>query len=168
MDSYQEAAALAVAKRLSVADDEDIGLMIKYIGSEASCTITVTGDGDIQSAIGAVGSEATDTTFLEPGGTGGTIDVSDTLANTFAKVVNLINSFTNYEAYLVDVLAATASTGSATSGGLVAMAAAQAKSDAGLALYKDTTDGDGANFEIAVAVSGETFDYKEDVTTRTQ
>jgi len=150
IDDYSEAEALSVWKRRHVADDGDIGLIIEYFGPQQSCLIVVDDTtGDISSTIGVLGAEATDTTFLEPGGTGGNIDVSDANANTFGKVVDVINSIAYYRAYLVDVLRADAS----TVGMLLAMAASQAKVSGGLKLYKDTS----VTLNLSLAVSGETL-----------
>lgn len=152
MDSYTEAEHISPFQWHRVATDGDIGLRIEYFGSEASCLITVDSSGDLNSAIGALGSEATDTTFLEPGGTGGKIDVSDALANTFVLLKNVINAIPYYRAYLVDVLPADSSDDT-----LLAAAAAQAKVEGGLALCKDTS----VALNVSLAVSGEDFQYEE-------
>jgi len=152
MDSYDEAEKVAPFQWRRVTTDGDIGLRIEYFGAEASCLITVTADGDLQSAIGDLGSEVADTTFLEPGGTPGTIDVSDALANTFGLLVNVINAIPYYRAHLVDVLAADSSDDT-----LNAASAAQAKVEGGLALVKDTS----VALNLSLAISGEDFQYEE-------
>jgi len=154
MNSYTEQGEVAVYKMKRVADDTDVGLVIRYIGALASCLIVVDDTtGDISSTVGALGSESTDTNFLEPGGTGGNIDVSDANANTFGKVVDIINSLDDYEAYLVDVLRADAT----TVGSLLAMAATQAKVSAGIPLYKDTS----VVLNLSIAVQGEDLQYSD-------
>jgi len=98
-----------------VADDGDTGLIVKYIGSEASATVTVSASGDITFKHGAVGAEAVDPTIDSGGDDDGVIDVSDASANTFGEIVDMINASANWSAYLVGVLRAdnaNASTGS--------------------------------------------------------
>lgn len=98
-----------------VVDDTDVALKVRYVGSQASATITVSSSGDITFKHGAVGAEAVDPTIDSGGDDDGVIDVSDTNANTYGKVVDLINASPNWEAYLVGGLRAdnsNASTGS--------------------------------------------------------
>jgi len=91
-----ETAALAdiLSKNYSryVADDADIGLVVRYVGSEDSATVTVA-SGDLTFKHGDAASEADDN------------------ANTMGKVVDLINASANWEARLVDCLRADAAAG---------------------------------------------------------
>jgi hypothetical protein len=109
-----ETAALAdiLSKNYSryVADDEDIGLVVRYIGDEASATVTVA-SGDLTFKHGDAASEAVDDTIDSGGDDEGVIDVSDANANTMGKVVDLINASANWEARLVDCLRADAAAG---------------------------------------------------------
>lgn len=95
-----------------VADDEPVGIVVKYIGSEVSATITVSSSGDITFKHGALAAEAVDDTIDSGGDDEGVIDVSDTNANTFGEAVDLINASANWEAYLKDVLRADSSNNS--------------------------------------------------------
>jgi len=108
-----ETAALAdiLAKNQAyyVSDDAPIALAIRYVGSEASATVTVA-SGDITFKHGDLASEAVDATIDSGGDDDGVIDVSDDNANTMGEVVDLINASANWEAALVDVLRADAST----------------------------------------------------------
>lgn len=96
------------------ADDLDIGLKLRYVGSEASATITVSSSGDLTFKQGDAGSEVVDPS-INSDDDPGVIDVSDSSASNFGKVVDMINGSDNWEAYLVGVLRADvsdASTGS--------------------------------------------------------
>jgi len=133
---------LALAKELGyrkpryVIDDTDIGLIVKYIGSQASGTVTVTvTTGDITFKHGVLASEVVDPTIDSGGDDDGVIDVSDANANTFGEVVDLINASPNWEAFLVDALRADAS----TPGQLLTKSATQAKLAYGIKLFKDTS-----------------------------
>lgn len=78
-------------------------LRIKYIGDEQSCLIKVTAaaEGDIQSLIGDLGSEALDANFTLGTATSGNIDVSETAASTMQKIVEFINTLDDYECELL-------------------------------------------------------------------
>jgi len=95
-------------------DDTDVALVIKYVGAQASASITVS-SGDITFKQGPVGSLVVDPSIDSGGNDPGVIDVSDANANTFGEVVDLINASSNWKAYLVGALRAdnaNASTGS--------------------------------------------------------
>lgn len=97
-----------------VTDDTDIGLKVKYVGSEPSATVTVSDAGDITFKHGELSSEAVDDT-IKIGSNDGVIDVSNAAGNTFGEVVDHINSSPNWRAFIVDALRednANASTGS--------------------------------------------------------
>lgn len=102
------------------ADDEDIGLKVRYVGDEESSSVEVSSSGDITFKVGDAGSLAVDSTIDSGADTGGTsdagvVDVSDDSSLTFGQVVDIINSSPNWEAFLVGVLrddSANASTGS--------------------------------------------------------
>lgn len=98
-----------------VIDDAPEGLVIMYVGEEASATVTVSAAGDITFKHGDLSSEAVDDTIDSGGDAAGIIDVSDTNADTMGEVVDLINASANWKAYLKDALradSANASTGS--------------------------------------------------------
>ena len=98
-----------------VADDGDVALKVRYVGSQPSATVAVSSAGDITFKHGVAGAEVVDPTIDSGGDDDGVIDVSDATANTFGEVVDLINASPNWEAYLVGVLRAdnsNASTGS--------------------------------------------------------
>jgi len=89
-----------------VANDTDVGIVVKYVGSQASATVTVSSAGDITFKHGDAGSEAVDSTIDSGGDDPGVIDVSDSNADTMGEVVDLINASANWEAYLKDALRA--------------------------------------------------------------
>ena len=107
-----ETAALAdiLAKRQAsyVPDDENILIVLRYVGDEDSATVTVSG-GDITFQHGDLAAEAVDAT-INSDDDDGVIDVSDAGGNTMGKVVDLINGSANWEALLCDCLRADAST----------------------------------------------------------
>lgn len=121
----------------TVSDDGDVALVVEYIGSQPSGTVTVSAGGDITFKHGAVGSEAVDPTIDSGGDDDGVIDVSDSNANTFGKVVDLINGSANWRAYLVDVLRSDNS--NASTGSILAASETQAKVAGGYRLFKDTS-----------------------------
>lgn len=125
------------------ADDGDIGLIVRYVGSSASATVTVAADGNLTFKHGAAGAEAVDSTV----GASGVIDVSDAAYNTFAKVVDNINGSANWEAYLADALRADSSNDT-----LLAMSETTIAPGVDLPLYKDTS----AALNIAVRVGKRT------------
>jgi len=92
-----------------VVDDAPVQLVIMYIGSEASATVTVSTD--ITFKQGAAGAEAVDPSIDSGGNDPGVIDVSDANANTLGEVADLINASPNWKAYLKDGLRADSSAG---------------------------------------------------------
>lgn len=117
-------------------DDVDVGLKIKYVGTQKSATVEVNASGLILLKHGVAGSEAADTT-IQIGATPGTIDVSDASGNTFAEVIDHINGSANWEAYLVGALRADSS--NASTGSLLARSATTISPNVDLPLYKDTS-----------------------------
>jgi len=95
-----------------VADDTDVGIVVMYVGDEASATITVSAGGDITFQHGDLASEAVDDTIDSGGDDSGVIDVSDSNADTMGEVVDLINASANWSAYLKDALRADSSNNS--------------------------------------------------------
>lgn len=91
-------------------DDAPVSLVVMYVGSEASATVTVA-SGDITFKHGDAGSEAVDPTIDSGGDDDGVIDVSDATADTLGEVVDLINASANWKAYIKDGLRADASAG---------------------------------------------------------
>lgn len=127
-------------KALTAVDDGDIGLVVRYKGTSASATVEVSSAGDITFKHGDLSSEAVDPTIDSGGDDDGVIDVSDSNANTFGEVVDLINASANWEAYLVGVLRA--DNANASTGSLLLLSASQAHKalvPSGVALYKDTS-----------------------------
>jgi hypothetical protein len=118
------------------ADDTDVLLVVRYIGSAASATVAVSAAGDL--------------TFEAPSGTavtefecpvsaplGGVIDVSDTACDTLGEVIDSINGSTNWRAYPVDGLR-TDDVNSGGSGTLKTISATDAKAITGLQLKTET------------------------------
>jgi hypothetical protein len=142
----------------SVIDDGDIGLVVRYKGSEASATVEVAATtGDITFKHGALGAEAVDDTIDSGLGAEGTApgvaDVSDAAADTMGELVDLINASANWEAYLVDCLR---SDDSKTL--LLTLSAAQANKGlvpSGVRLYKDSSQND--NYDISLAIMNRQF-----------
>jgi hypothetical protein len=95
----------------NVADDAPVSLVVMYVGSSASATVTVAG-GDITFKQGTLGAEAVDPT-IDSGNPSdpGVIDISETNSNTLGEVVDMINASANWKAYLKDGLRADTSAG---------------------------------------------------------
>lgn len=148
MDITRMAIALYTTQGIAsyVADDTDIGIVVRYVGSEASGTVTVA-SGDITFKHGDLASEAVDATIDSGGDDPGVIDVSDATADTMGEVVDLINGSANWEAYLAGCLRADASAGY-----LLNKSATQAKTTAGIVLYKDTSAA--LNLGVSIDVKG--------------
>jgi len=123
--------SLATQKAIYAADDGDVAMVVRYIGSQASGTVEIDADGNLLFKHGVLDSEEADTTVS----TDGTIDVSGASENTFVEVLEAIHASANWEAKLVGAL-----TTDSSNNKLLLAAAAQAKSDAGLKLYFDTSD----------------------------
>lgn len=135
MTLLMERIAQASEKGFSVVDSTDVALVVKYIGSQASGKVQTTA-GAILFTHGAVGAEAADTTIGAPA-LNGTIDITNTTADTFGEVVDLINASANWIAYLVDVLRSDSA--NASTGSLTVISATQAKVTGGLQLTKITS-----------------------------
>jgi hypothetical protein len=75
------------------ADDTDVAILVRYIGTAQSGTAAVAAGGDLTFLSGAQGSEAAETAFECPvsGALGGIIDVSDAACDTIGEVVDTIN-----------------------------------------------------------------------------
>jgi hypothetical protein len=89
------------------ADDTDVALLIRYVGSETSATVEVNAGGDLLFEAAA----AADTTINPAatnycGATEGTIDLSspETTCNSLGEVVDVINTSANWQAVIVDGL----------------------------------------------------------------
>ena len=136
----------------------DWGLIVKYVGTEASGLVLVDASGDITFTHGVLGSEAVDSTInsgLWSGTTTspGIIDVSDSSSMTFGEVVDLINKSPNW----VAVLGGVTRTDLANDTLLVmsgSPTAQQAKIDGGIKLYKDSPVG----LDFGHSVTKETVD----------
>lgn len=123
-----------------------VGLIIEYVGASASCLITTASNNTIASAIGAAGAEAADTNFTV-GATPGTIDLTNTAADTMGEVVDFINSLADYRARLVCLRR---SDDADTTAALVAVTSQQAKVTGGLKLAVDTSVADHVSCELSV------------------
>lgn len=85
-----------------LAVDKDYGIAIKYVGPQASGTVTVDAtDSDITFQHGVAGSEVVDGTIDSGGDDAGVIDHSDANANTMGEVVDIINASPNWKAMLI-------------------------------------------------------------------
>lgn len=82
-------------------DDVAIGLLVRYVGAQASGTVEVAADGNITLKHGPVGSEVVDTTVGLPT-LNGVIDVSDASADTYGEVADHINASANWDCVIVD------------------------------------------------------------------
>lgn len=123
-----------------------VGLIVEYVGDEDSCLITTASNNSIASAIGDAGSEAADANFTV-GSTPGTIDLTNTSADTMGEVVDFINGLAGYKARLVSLLRADDAD---TTGALVAVTSQQAKVKGGLKLATDTSVCKHVSFEVSV------------------
>ena len=125
-----------LAKRSSLFAGADLvpAFQIRYIGSEDSCKLTVESNGDLSCSAGAADAETAVAEFKETSGTPGTFDVSDTLGNTLAEVVDQIHAMTAFECVQRNGLRTTSSNDT-----FLAAASAQCKSQAGLTIYWDTS-----------------------------
>lgn len=84
-----------------VQDDQDIALLVKYVGAQESGTVEVNASGDILFKDGVVGAEVADATVGLPT-LNGTIDVSNAAADTLGEAVANINASVNWLAVIVD------------------------------------------------------------------
>ena len=119
------------------ADDTDVPLLVKWVGTAASGLVEVAVTSvDITFTSGATGSEAADTSLECPvsGALGGIIDVSNAACDTMGEVVDIINASTNWRAVILDGFRADSSNTA-----LVTMAATAANSPDGLELLRDTS-----------------------------
>lgn len=122
-----------------------IGLIIEYVGAQQSCLITTASNNSIASAVGSTGAEAADANFTI-GATPGTIDLTNTAADTMGEVVDFINGLADYKARLVSLRRADDSD---TTGALVAVTSQQAKVAGGLKLATDTSVCKHVSFSIS-------------------
>ena len=121
----------------AAADDTDIAILIQYIGTSASGTVTIEASGDLTLKSGALGSEAADTTLECPvsGALGGVIDVSNAACDTMGEVMDIINAdASDWRAVLIDARRSDSSNDT-----LLAAAEASANPTSGLKLYIDTS-----------------------------
>lgn len=142
--------SIKLAKKIIWASgaDEDVGpgLIVQYIGSEASGTVEVSSAGDITFKHGDLASEAVDATIDSGGDDDGVIDVSDTNADTAKEVEDLINASPNWRARLTGFLPD--DNMNSSTGTLITRTAAQAKVAGGVTLYIDGTKPDILTFPI--------------------
>jgi len=79
------------------ADDQDVAIMVRYIGTAASATIAVTA-GDLLFAVSA----APDTTITGCGGTAGTLDVDNAACDTLGETLDRCNASANWRCVRLD------------------------------------------------------------------
>lgn len=150
LSEAQLAASLVLPRSGGIAADDPtqrqfVGLVIEYVGAQQSCLITTSGNNAIASAVGATGAEAADTNFTV-GATPGTIDLTNTAADTMGEVVDFINGLADYKARLVSLRRADDAD---TTAALVAVSSQQAKVSGGLKLAVDTSVADQVSFTIS-------------------
>lgn len=150
LSEAQLAASLVLPRSGGIAADdpttrEFVGMIIEYVGPQQSCLITTASNNSIASAVGATGAEAADANFTV-GSTPGTIDLTNTAANTMGEVVDFINGLADYKARLVGLRR---EDDADTTAALVAVTSQQAKVSGGLRLAVDTSVADQVSFEIS-------------------
>lgn len=130
------------------ADDTDVAMLIRYIGTAASNSgtveVTVTSS-DLTFLQGAQGSEVASTEFECPvsGALGGIIDVSNAACNTVGEVCDIINASTSWRCVALDSFRT-----SVVDARLVTMAATRATTIDGLGIKWDTSTA----FDALIAV----------------
>lgn len=150
VDQASLAANLLVPRSNAInADDptqrQFVGIIIQYIGSQASCLLTTASNNTIASAVGAVGATAADANFTV-GATPGTIDLTNAAANTMGELVDFINNLSDYKARLVGCLRADDAD---TTAALVAVSGVEAKTSTGYGFAIDSSVADQVSFEIS-------------------
>lgn len=150
VDQAVMAASVIAPRNFAInADDptqrQFLGIIIQYIGSQASCLITTASNNSIAAAVGAVGATAADANFTV-GSTPGTIDLTNTAVDTMGELVDFINGLADYKARLVGCLRADDAD---TIGALVAVSGVEAKTSTGLGLALDTSVCDHLSFEVS-------------------
>lgn len=119
------------------ADDLDVAIIVKYVGTSTSADVAVAADGDLTFRDTAVAED--DFECPVSGGLGGVIDVANAACNTLGEVVDTINgactgcTSTNWRAVIVDGLRSDSSNDA-----LVTIAATEATGVDGLLLKRDT------------------------------
>lgn len=120
-----------------------VPLLIKYVGSQASATVTVSAGGDITLKHGAASAEVVDTTvecdasIAASGSRSGILDLStpDAQCDTMGEILDIINDSPNWKAVLLD-----AQRGSATDNVFITLSeTAGATAADGLGLLGDGT-----------------------------
>jgi hypothetical protein len=122
-----------------VDDDEMVGILIKYVGSEENGQVDGNATGDVLLLDGDLGSEAADADATSNcGAVAGTFDVSDADCDTFGELMVEINATSNWIATLVDV----PPWGDAGASALILLdpgSAQNAKTDSGYAMLVDSS-----------------------------
>jgi hypothetical protein len=134
---------LGVNHALYAADDGDVALQVRYVGSEASATVTVDSSGDITFQHGDAAEEEVDTTVVA---STGKIDTSGAAGDTFGEIVDVINASANWEARLIGSLRADASDDALLERSETTITASG--NSEGIPLYKDTSEA--LNLGIAI------------------
>ena len=81
-----------------------VGLYVRYKGSSSLAAVAVAAGGDLAFTADEIDGRTTADTSIGLPTANGTIDVSDALANTMAKIRDHINSLSDWECFLGDVL----------------------------------------------------------------
>lgn len=132
------------------ADDTDVAMIVKYIGSSASADVAVAAGGDLTFRDNAVA----DATFECPvsGALGGIIDVSDAACDTMGEVVDIVNASANWRVVLIDALRSDSSNDT-----IKTISATEATTAKGLVLNFDT------DVAFMVSVSLLPFEYRDSI-----
>lgn len=121
----------------SLAEDGEVAMYCKYIGTSACASIAVdAGTGDLTFTDGTCGAESATDTFECPvaGGLGGIIDVSNAACNTMGEVVDIVNASSDWRCQLYASLRADSSNDT-----IVTISATQATGPDGLGLNVDSS-----------------------------
>lgn len=121
------------------------GIIVEYVGAQQSALLTV-GAQSIAVAIGNSAAEVADTNFTV-GATPGTIDLTQTAADSAGELVDFINNLTDYRARLVGLRRADMIS---ASGYFVAAASQQCKGNGGYATVIDVTVAKHVTTELSI------------------
>lgn len=135
-----------------------VACRIKWVGAyDADPSVTVAAAGDI-SFIDAA--DAADASVLDTGGTPGTIDVSDSLADTWGEVCDIINNEAdgNWQCILVDALPSDSSNNTGAILAEKTVAASDLELEDGIPIFLDPVISlDGTNYILSVSIGPESY-----------
>ncbi len=138
--------------------DLSIPMRIKYIGSQVAAHISVAATtGDLTFEQGATTAAANTTTGTNPiiGATAGVIDISNAAVTTFHALANVINLYSDWEAWLVDALPDEATEITAANAMFLSTLTDQdATGENGFALHADTSLKTAEDFCVGVTLNG--------------